>query len=267
MEPELENTWADGLNEALTILESDFSIDHCNLYSNKDPSWTDTDFILGWGAWRSPADNFLHRVRMNGSTIPTGLCIGGNATAPFMPNDHSILFYETQWYKQFISTHKNIKHAFGVNRNIHKPLNKDDFEASKGFPLWDYVSVGSFSTWKRHRQLLNKTGKRLAIGQIQKNNLNESIGIIGDLILGGVAVSDMVNPEALNAIYNLTDTVYIPAEIIGGGERAVLEARSVGCKVEVDKDNEKLLGLMDGPIWDENYYAQELKTGILSCLK
>lgn len=267
MEPELETHWSDGLNEALRILKNDFRVVKKNLYNtNGNTSYEGFDFILGWGAWRSPADNYLHRLRMRGSKIPTGLCIGGNAVAPYMMDDHSILFYETEWYKPIISKHKNIKHAFGVNRKIHRKLNKDDFEASHAFPLWDYVSVGSFSAWKRHERLLNKTGKRLAIGQIQKNNLNESIGIIGDLILGGVAVSDMTNPEALNGIYNLTSTVYIPAEIIGGGERAVLEARAAGCKIEVDSDNTKLLGLIDGPIWDENYYAQELKTGILSCL-
>lgn len=266
MEPEIEATWNDGLAEAIRILRNDFQIRKLNLFNQDLKSFNDYDFILGWGAWRSPADNFLHRVRMLDKKIPTGLCIGGNAIPPFMENDHNILFYETEWYKPTISHHKNIKHAFGVNRKVFRPLKKADFGASQWLPVWDFVSVGSFSLWKRHNLLLNKHGKRLAIGQIQKNNLNESISIIGDLILGGVAVSDMVEPESLNTIYNLAKTIYIPAEINGGGERAVLEARSAGTQVEVDKDNPKLLSLLESPIWGAEYYAQELKEGILECL-
>lgn len=268
MEPELEATWNDGLAEALNILQNDFRITKRNLFNGDEnpPMIKGYDFVLGWGAWRSPADNFLHRIRILDKTTPTGLCIGGNAIPPFMENDHNILFYETEWYKPAISHHKNIKHAFGVNRNIHKQLKKADFEASGGLHLWDYMSVGSFSLWKRHEKLLEKTGKRLAIGQIQKNNLSESLDIIGNLIVGGVAISDMVNPETLNVLYNLSKTVYIPADINGGGERAVLEARSAGAKVEVDKTNFKLLGLLQGPIWGAQYYADQLKEGIQSCL-
>ena len=265
MEPELEATWNDGLASALSILENDFAIDKVNLF-NQTSFHGGYDFVLGWGGWRSPADNYLHQLRILDKKTPTGLCIGGNAIPPFLMDDHTILFYETEWYKNTISSHKHIKHAFGVNRKVFRPLEKADFEASQAFPLWDYVSVGSFSRWKRHEKILNKTGKRLVVGQIQKNNLPESLDIIGNLIVGGVAVSDMQNPEALNAIYNLSKVVYIPAEVIGGGERAVLEARSAGAKIEVDNDNPKLLSLVEGPIWGAEYYAQELKEGILSCL-
>lgn len=265
-EPEIEKAWQDGLWAALKILDKYFEIERYNLFYSKEPSVVVYDFILGWGAWRSPADNFLHRIRMQDKKIPTGLCIGGNANAPFMPDDHTILFYETEWYKPTISTHKNIKHAFGVNRKIYRQLEKADFEAFGEVFIWDYTTVGSFSLWKHHEKLLEKTGKRLAIGQIQKNNLNESLDIIGPLILDGVAISDMVPPKDLNIIYNLTDTVFIPADINGGGERAVLEARSAGRKVIVDNDNPKLIGLLQGPIWGEQYYADQLKEGILSCL-
>lgn len=273
MEPEIQRVWKDGLWAALNILKKDFDITYLNLFEEYPEYYGGYDFILAWGGWRSPADNFIHRVRMIDKKVPTGLCIGGNAIPPFMMDDHSILFYETEWYKEQISSHKNIKHAFGVNRNIHCKLEKADFgrftsstSGENGYFLWNFTSVGSFSKWKHHEKLLEKTGNRLAIGQIQKNNLGESLDIIGPLLLDGVAISDMVSAEDLNVIYNLTETVYIPADINGGGERAVLEARSAGAKVLVDNSNVKLLSLLQGPIWGEQYYADQLKEGILSCL-
>lgn len=267
MEPEIVPHWKDGLWSALKLLEKKFRIEYWNLFEiDQNPPPTNYDFILGWGAWRSPADNFLHRVRLNNKEVPTGLCIGGNASAPYMMNDHSILFYETEWYKPTIEDHKNIKQAFGVNRDIYKQLKKDDFGVSEDVYLWDYLSVGSFSSWKRHEKMIGIDGNRLVIGQIQRNNLNESLSIIAPLLLDGVAVSDMVDPEKLNTIYNLSKTVYIPADINGGGERAVLEARSAGCKVLVENDNPKLLELLQSPIWDARYYADRLEEGIRSCL-
>jgi len=63
--------------------------------------------------------------------------------------------------------------------------------------------------------------------------------------------------------YNRAKIVYIPANIIGGGERAVLEARACGCKVEVEPDNPKLQELLNCPLWDTNYYTDQLVKGIL----
>lgn len=273
MEPELEKFWRDGLWAALELLDKDLDIYKWNLYHGDGYDAGSFDFVLGWGAWRSPADNALHKIRMVNKTKPTGLCIGGNAVPPFMPDDHSILFFETPWYAKYISSHKRIKHAFGVNRKVFRHFEKADFEAytrtSRGDEapfLYDYLSVGSFSLWKRHEHILQKTGKRLVIGQIQKNNIAESMDIIGNLLLGNVGVSDMIGGDALNLLYNLSKVCYIPADINGGGERTLLEARSAGIKVEVDNDNPKLLELLQSPIWDAQYYADRLKEGILECL-
>ena len=76
----------------------------------------------------------------------------------------------------------------------------------------------------------------------------------------------MVEPETLDKIYHAARCVYIPAEVGGGGERAILEARSCGISVEVENDNPKLKELLTCPIWDECYYAEQLRKGILSCL-
>ena len=77
----------------------------------------------------------------------------------------------------------------------------------------------------------------------------------------------MVEPKKLMCLYNLASTVYIPADVMGGGERAVLEARACGRHVEVSEDNPKLQELLTCPIWDHHYYAYQLEKGILEALK
>ena len=125
--------------------------------------------------------------------------------------------------------------------------------------------MGAFANWKRQNKLKEKGGYRLAIGEIQKENLNESMSIIADLLSDGIAVSDMVEPEKLNLIYNASARIFIPADTNGGGERAVLEARACERPVEVEFDNPKLYELTKSPIWDQFYYFDQLKKGIHSC--
>lgn len=75
-------------------------------------------------------------------------------------------------------------------------------------------------------------------------------------------VSDMIEPEKLAELYRASKLAYIPAELHGGGERALLEARACGIPVQFESDNPKLEELSTSPIYDHHYYAQQLKKGI-----
>lgn len=172
--------------------------------------------------------------------------------------EYNVLFYETAWYRSTIEQHPNIVHAFGVNTSIFHKMNYPRY--------WDYITVGAFADWKRQGYMAEKTGRRLAVGQVQRNNLKESLGIVAHLVGEGVCVSDSVSPEELAIMYNMSKTVFIPAASLGGGERAVLEGRACGCDVEIKPDNLKLAELVTSPIWNEDYYASQLKKGIDSCL-
>lgn len=270
MEPSIVPLWKDGLWAALNILESDFEIIKYNLADNVPPKQTmgppypdsdwNVDFSLGWGAFGSSVDKWLQY-----HPYKKGLCIGGNAHPPKGAENYDVLFYETNWYREQIKHHPNIVHAFGINSDIYKPDNISRYAES--YPIWDYLTVGAFAAWKRQSLLLRKVGSRFAIGQIQKRNLQESIDIIGDLLLGGVGISDMVAPEDLVRFYYMANTVYIPADINGGGERAVLEARACNRHVEVADDNPKLQELLATPIWEYQYYASQLKEGIKRVIK
>jgi len=256
--------WRDGLWAALNLLEKQgFEIHRCNRQECKKPlpEHQHYDFILGWGAFNSLVDKEIQAIK---TSEKKGLCIAGNSFPPHGQDKYDILFYETEWYLPQIQHHKNVVRAFGINSDIYKPM-VDAVE------IWDWTSVGAFALWKRHEFLIHyKGGYRLAIGEIQKNNMSESIDIIGKLLLDGICVSDMVEPETLAKIYNSSARIYIPADINGGGERAVLEARACGRIVMVEPDNPKLEELTTwkerGRVPDQYWYADQLKKGIESCL-
>lgn len=247
--------WRDGLREALILLESDFSITYLNL-SKRDEFLPDRyDLILGWGAFNSKVDHFIRDVLYT----KRGLLIGGNASPPYKTHDYDVLFYETDWYKPQIEAHKNIHKAFGINSKI--------YFNTRHPKVIDYITVGSFSAWKRQNKLLLKRGIKLAIGEIQEDNLAESIPIVNKLLAGGVIISGMMSPANLAHFYNISRTCYIPADVNGGGERAVLEARACGLKVEIEGDNPKLQELVSvNSIPTENDYYKALKKGITSIL-
>ena len=246
--------WRDGLYQALKELESEYSIDYLNLATNVDVK-EDYDFYLGWGAFGSPADKYLRSI-----VKPKGLCIAGNAYQPEGANQYDVLFYETKWYRPQIDFHRNIVHAFGVNTDIyHQRHNKTD-------KIFDVLSVGSFALWKRQSMMKNKQGVRMVVGEIQSGNMRESLGIIEDLNAHGVGTMGMVEPKILAMIYNASHKVYIPANVFGGGERAIWEAKACGLDVEIESDNLKLQELVDSDVQDHHHYAKRLKKGIDSCL-
>ncbi len=260
------NLWRDGLWAALRILEEDFDIDRYNLYEKEYKVVVDFkkyDFILGWGAFGSPADKAISVLKEKVSKeVLFGLCLAGNVAPVPTINTYDVIFYETEWIKEnYIKSIVDGKkiHAFGVNTDIYSPWKEAPI-------IWDWLSVGSFSYWKRHERIIAKNGTKLVVGEIQRDNWQESFDIMSDLLLAGVGISDMLYPVKLRNIYNCAETVYVPADLSGGGERCVLEARACGRAVEVEGDNPKLNELVTGPIFDQHYYAEQLKKGIKECL-
>lgn len=258
------NLLRDGLWAALKILDEEFDIDRYNLYEENYELVFDFkkyDFILGWGAFGSPVDQAMTIIKSKIKGIRMGLCLAGNASPIPTVNIYDVIFHETEWVKDnYLKNVKgNLIHAFGVNTDVYNKWEEAPI-------IWDWLSVGSFSYWKRHERMVAKSGTKLIVGEIQRDNWQESFDIISDLLLAGVGVMDMVYPVKLRNIYNCSGTVYVPADINGGGERCVLEALACGRPVEVERDNPKLEELVNGQIFDSHYYANKLKEGIKGCL-
>jgi hypothetical protein len=275
---ENEHLWKDGLYAAVELLKQDFEIEKQNLHGSpfalSYPQEKGIKFVLGWGGFGSTVDRALrNQITYNNAGIANGLCLGGYALPEKgLTLNYNVLFYETEWSMDWLKSgpiqafpqhQTRFIHAFGVNTDVY--FAKESLTCPRE-KIWDYITVGAFALWKRQHLLTRKEGMKLAVGQIQKNNLSESIDIIGDLLLGNCAVSDMVTPEELAKLYRISKTCYIPADVLGGGERAVLEARACDIDVEVEQDNPKLIELTQSPIWDQHYYYNQLKEGILSCV-
>lgn len=268
---ENEDLWKDGLSEAIKILEKKFDITRHNCASPElNLNFKNIDFILGWGGFNSRVDDVILRTTRHFPKIKKGLCLGGYGFPPQAYTTYDVYFYETPWSREWLDDliHQlpnfgripEYVHAFGTNTKIY---NRADSPK-----IWDYVSVGAFARWKRHEKIGIKEGTKLVVGEIQKNNLGESLDIISSLLPFNVAVSGSVPPETLAKIYRATKTVYIPAEIAGGGERALLEAKHCGCEVEIETDNPKLMSIfeLDIDALDEYYYADQLEKGIKQCI-
>lgn len=237
----------DGLWAAINIL----GYDRYNI-GDEIPNFEEYDFILGHGAFRSRVDMLLR-------TLPNkkGLCIGGNVHKQDT-DCYDVLFWETKWVRDFLELKGNNLHAFGINSEI---FNKEDMTLHR-YRAIDTLSVGSFAKWKRHEKIINEKGNKVVIGEIQKDNKAESMEIINELLSKGVGVIPQMSTERLARYYQNAKCVYVPADIYGGGERAILEARASGCIVKIEEDNPKLKELIDSPLWDEQYYAKQLKYGI-----
>jgi hypothetical protein len=244
--------WKDGLYMALKELEKVFDITYQNLDFGKDVK-KGFDFTLGWGGFGSPVDQYIHSCGGK-----KGLCIGGNTTGAWT-DKYDVLFYETDWVRKYLKLDElnvPLVKAFGINSDLFKP-------PVKKVPIvWNYLGVGALASWKRWERFTNKIGKRLVIGDFQKNNVSESLDIVIHLMLGNVMVSNQVLPEDLPFYYHRAKTVYLPANIYGGSERCVLEARNAGCKVEIEADNDKLKELLTCKIPTYKDYAKALKQGL-----
>lgn len=253
-----EKYWLDGLNSALHCLEQDFDIQWYNMAKLPPEKPMDSDFILGWGGFNSRVDNFIQQIE----TKKKGLCIAGNAF-PYSGQKYDVLFYETNWVRDFLnltSINTKIVKAFGVNTDI---FNEIDFMTPVVF---DYIGVGAFATWKRWEKMKDKKGLRIVVGEYQQNNDQESGEIVKDLVKNGVMVSGMVHPLDLANLYHWSSTLYMPADIYGGGERTILEARACNLMVEIEDDNPKLQELLLCKIPSHLDYALKLKEGLMSVL-
>jgi hypothetical protein len=238
----------DGLWAAINIL----GYDRYNIGDEVPEIW-DYDFLLGHGAFHSKVDLLLR----NFPGKKKGLCIAGNVHAQDT-HVYDVLFYETEWVKNFLKLEGSLVHAFGINSQI---FNKTDITLNR-YKAIDYLSVGAFARWKRQEKIAKFKGTKICIGEIQKDNKSESLEIINDLFSKGVGVIPQASTEDLGRYYKNSKNVHISADVFGGGERAVLEARACGCNVTIEDDNPKLKELIDSVIWDENYYAKQLKKGI-----
>lgn len=262
------NNWVDGFTSALEIISKQFNIIKYNLATDSTTLTEEylkeqkIDLVLIKSNWSARVDRHF-RSKFANTKVKKGLLISGSLPPPdpMAMNYYDVLFYETNWYKKFIKDHPNIVHAFGINTEIMQPMPN----AKK---IYDWLTVGKFAAYKRQTLLVKKKGKKLAIGELPTRTgliyyFTKPNRIVRQLKSAGVEIADFISYEKLCEIYNQSKNLYIPAKLHGGGERAILEARSCQmANIEIEPDNEKLKSLLDGPIYSHTYYAEQLAKGI-----
>lgn len=255
---EIQNTqfWDDGLFVAIHLLSKAYDLDVKNV--NDEYEVKDYNIIMSWGGMYSkPVDIAFHNHKNHKIII----LLGGSTNLENFAQaceqfNIDAVCYETQWQKKLLISHglnaNKLHLAFGINDEHYN--HKSGVEK-----IYDYLSIGSFSSWKRHELIINKPGVKAVVGEIQKNNIPESLSIVQKLLEHGVMVYDFLSPDICAKLINQSRNVFIPATIYGGGERAVLEARSCGVPVEVMGDNPKLSELTYGDIPNGYKYYHQLE--------
>ena len=253
------HNWKDGFVAALDLLNKEYNISRINIAEFKPSSdfLNEFDFIICKSNWNWHVDNYL-RKEMKNISVPRGIMISGVGIPPSLKEMlfYDVLWFETYWYKKQIEKHPNCHHAFGIDASTMQA----DTQVKKEY---DWISIGAFTSYKRYELFSKLNGKKIAIGE---DSYNDSSQIIESLNKKGVETKPFLSHEKLCEYLNKSSKLYIPAELNGGGERAILEARSCGLKVLVEADNPKLKELTNSPIYDHHYYSNQLKNSMLKTL-
>jgi len=254
------NSWNDGFVAALNIIKKDLEITMINIDDQNELTeayLNSFDFLLVKSNWDWGPDRLL-RQKFPQLKVKKGLAIAGVSLPPFRTKDllyYDVLWYETKWYSKVIANHPRIFHAFGINKGSLIKI-----ECPKDF---DFISIGAFLPHKRMEKIIELKGKVLVVGEKYGNRYSNDIyNALSSR--PNCTMLPFVAYEKLGEYICRAKTMYIPATINGGGERAILEARYLGADIKVEHDNPKLKELIVSDIWDEYYYSEQLLKGILS---
>jgi len=244
------SNWKDGFTGAIDILKKKFKITMVNARDNKNIDFRPFDIIFFKEGFNGA---YYNKYKNSITNKKKGLFI---SCSNQIPNDvdlniYDVLFYETHWYYTYanLKRHKNAYHAFGINTQVMKPI---DIKKE-----YDVIFVGAITSYKRPLNILKHPGKKICLGVNSDNRLVEK------LKSSGVEVREFLEYDDLSIFYNKSKLCYIPCELHGGGERAVLEARACGINVEIEPDNHKLKELLTSPIYSSEYYADQIEKHIV----
>ncbi len=249
----------DGFTAALEVVGRDHDVRWLNVHPYNDDHRArarqipDADFVLVRSDWGWLPCAAADRALFGRTDVPSGLLIAGSSPAPPPARQRRFdtVFFETPWYAPFVAEHPFAHLAFGVDsramRNHHREHRS-----------WDWLMVGRLAAFKRPEQLAARAGRRLAIGDLS----SADPAVVATLRDSGVELRDFVAYDELAELYNDSRRVLVPCTLQGGGERAVVEAMTCGCDVEIAPDNPKLASLLGRPVADHEAYGSILQWAI-----
>lgn len=247
----------DGFSAAIEVIGQRHDVDWVNVHpANPDDREQrsrlgSADFVLVRSDWGWYPDAIAGPILARGA-VPCGLLIAGShpPPSPTQALRYDVLFYESPWYAQFLPSRPTALCGIGVDARVmvDQGLERDI----------DWLMVGRLAEFKRPLRLLEKTGRRVVVGDLA----TADPAIRHALAADGVELLDHRGQPELAVLYNRAKRVLVPCELQGGGERAVLEGRACGCEIEIAADNPKLASLVSGALMTHTEYAGVLLEGI-----
>lgn len=244
------SNWHDGFTKAIKILKKIYNIEMFNTFDNPKINFNKYDLVFFKESFNGNIykkyKSYLVKSNYLGLFISSSNIIPTNKEL----NIYNILFYETKWYYNYakLNRHPNTYHAFGVDNEVMKQEKKEK--------IYDVIFVGNIINYKRPLKILDLPGKKICLG-FKTDKI-----LIQKLLENNVEIIDFVEYNKLAEYYNKSKLCYIPCTIHGGGERAVLEARSCKIPVKIEDDNPKLKELTETEIYSSIYYAKQIEKGI-----
>jgi FkbM family methyltransferase len=242
--------WHDGFTKAISILQKTYNIDMINTFDNPIINFSQYTLVFFKESFKGNIyrkyKSQLVKNNILGLFISSSKIIPDNTSL----NIYDILFYETKWYYNYASLnrHSNAYHAFGADNEIMKPNIQEK--------IYDVIFVGNITNYKRPLNILDIPGKKICLG------FKSDKSLIKKLLENDVEIVEFVEYNKLADYYNKSKLCYIPCSIHGGGERAVLEARSCGIPVKIEDDNPKLKELCESDIYSSIYYSKQIEKAI-----
>ena len=241
------NSWHDGFTKAISILKKTFDIDMINSFDNSNINFNQYNLVF---FKESFSGNIYRKYKSQlVKNNKLGLFISSSNVIPNNNklNIYDILFYETKWYYEYarLNRHPNAYHAFGIDNAVMKPKIQEK--------IYDVIFVGNIVNYKRPLKILDLPGKKICLG------FQGDKSIIKKLLENDVEIVEFIEYHKLADYYNKSKLCYIPCSIHGGGERAVLEARSCGIPVKIEDDNTKLKELCESEIYTSIYYSKQIE--------
>ena len=252
----------DGFVAAINRLSNKYSFTWHNLHENRPfkEMIHSYDIFLVKGSYNGLAKQFaLNELPANKPKLYF-LTSSRKIKDPSDLNNFDTVFYETTWArKTLLKNVNNCIHAFGINTDIfHLP----DRPPTRDIDILCTSNLKYYRKERRVTNLLNFVGKKVAI--LSGTQPNDPI--VTMFKKKSIKVLQKQTRHQLHHLYLRSKTVYIPNSTSAGGDRTLLEARSCGAKVMISNDNLKLKSLLDGPIYDHTYYANQIELGINQAL-
>lgn len=261
--------WDDGLKAALDVLKEKYNweISIYNLAGGLDLNSLETR--KGIGVIWSSLTSEISRYRLFEKQV---LLFGGGVT--YTPAIHNFDLVVAESKVDFLDFKRfgiNTIQAFGTNTNLFKPM----LDQPK---IFSYVYPAAFAKWKNHDRFAEfmshgdrkKGFPALALGYMQPGGWEKECYEVCQK--NGIAVLPWVPYSVMPYIINASENVYVAADVMGGCQRTVLEAKACGVPVAINSDSPKLLELQNLTRedilneWSEESYAKKLKKGIESIL-